>query len=54
MAGATETRIAHLLGEELPVRHPPGNLVVLSLLGAIGAVWLSMCLGQGALAVVGI
>jgi beta-lactamase regulating signal transducer with metallopeptidase domain len=54
MAGATETRIAHLLGEDLPVRHPPANLVVLSLLGAIGAVWLAMCLGQGALAVVGI
>jgi Zn-dependent protease with chaperone function len=54
MAGATETRIAHLLGEDLPVRRPPANLVVLSLLGTIGAVWLVMCLGQGALAVVGI
>jgi Zn-dependent protease with chaperone function len=54
MAGATETRIAHLLGEDLPVRRPPWSLVVLSLLGAIGAVWLVMCLGQAALAALGI
>jgi Zn-dependent protease with chaperone function len=54
MAGATETRIAHLLGEDLPAKRPPANLVLLSLLGAITAVWLVMCLGQGALAVVGI
>jgi Zn-dependent protease with chaperone function len=53
MAGATETRIAHLLGDDLPVRRPPANLVLLSLLGAIGAVWLVMCLGQPALAVIG-
>ena len=54
MGGATETRIAHLLGEDLPQRHPPRSLVVLSILGAIGAVWLVMCLGQGALAAIGI
>jgi BlaR1 peptidase M56 len=54
MAGATETRIAHLLGEDLPVRRPPVALVVLSLLGAIGAVWIVMCLGQGALAAIGV
>jgi Zn-dependent protease with chaperone function len=54
MAGATETRIAHLLGDDLPVRRPPANLVLLSLLGAVGAVWLVMCLGQPALAVIGI
>jgi Zn-dependent protease with chaperone function len=54
MAGATETRIAHLLGEDLPIRRPPTGLVVLSLLGAIGAVWLVMCLGQGALAAIGV
>ena len=53
MAGATETRIAHLLGDDLPVRRPPANLVMLSLLGAIGAVWLVMCLGQPALAALG-
>lgn len=53
MAGATETRLAHLLGEDLPVRRPPAGLVVLSLLGAIGAVWIVMCLGQGALAAIG-
>ncbi|WP_102143044.1 M56 family metallopeptidase [Mycobacterium hubeiense] len=53
MAGATETRIAHLLGEDLPIRRPPASLVVLSLLGAIGAVWIVMCLGQGALAAIG-
>jgi Zn-dependent protease with chaperone function len=54
MAGATETRIAHLLGEDLPVRRPPANLVMLSVLGAIAAVWLVMCLGQPALAVIGV
>jgi Zn-dependent protease with chaperone function len=54
MAGATEARIAHLLGEDLPIRRPPAGLVVLSLLGAIGAVWLVMCLGQGLLAAIGI
>jgi Zn-dependent protease with chaperone function len=54
MAGATEARIAHLLGDDLPIRRPPRSLVVLSLLGAIGAVWLVMCLGQGALAAIGI
>ena len=53
MAGATQSRIAHLLGEDLPRRRPPANLVAVSLLGAIGAVWLVMCLGQGALAAVG-
>jgi Zn-dependent protease with chaperone function len=53
MGGATETRIAHLLGEDLPIRRPPRSLVVLSLLGAVGAVWLVMCLGQGALAALG-
>jgi Zn-dependent protease with chaperone function len=54
MGGATEARIAHLLGEDLPARRPPAGLVALSLLGAIGAVWLVMCLGQGLLAVIGI
>jgi beta-lactamase regulating signal transducer with metallopeptidase domain len=54
MAGATETRIAHLLGEDLPIRRPPTTLIVLSLLGSIGAVWLVMCLGQGALAAIGV
>jgi beta-lactamase regulating signal transducer with metallopeptidase domain len=54
MAGATESRIAHLLGEDLPVQRPPTSLMVLSVLGAIGAVWLVMCLGQGILAVVGL
>jgi Zn-dependent protease with chaperone function len=54
MAGATEARIAHLLGEDLPDRRPPKSLVVLSILGAIGALWLVMCLGQGALAAIGV
>jgi Zn-dependent protease with chaperone function len=54
MGGATETRIAHLLGEDLPQRRPPRSLVVISLLGAVGAVWLVMCLGQGGLAALGI
>jgi Zn-dependent protease with chaperone function len=54
MGGATETRIAHLLGEDLPQRRPPRSLVVLSLLGAVGAVFLVMCLGQGVLAAIGI
>jgi len=54
MAGATEARIAHLLGEDLPVRRPPARLVVLSLLGAIGALWIVMCLGQGALTAIGV
>ena len=54
MAGATETRIAHLLGEDLPIRRPPASLVALSALGAIAAVWLVMCLGQGGLAMLGI
>ena len=53
MGGATETRIAHLLGDNLPVRRPPRSLVVLLLLGAIGAVWLVICFGQGALAAIG-
>lgn len=53
MAGATDARIAHLLGEELPIRRPPAALVALSVLGAIGAVWLVMCLGQGLFAVIG-
>lgn len=53
MGGATEARIANLLGDDLPVRRPPLSLVALSLLGAIVAVWLVMCLGQGALAAVG-
>ena len=54
MGGATQSRIAYLLGEDLPIRRPPRSLVVLSLLGAIGAVWLVMCLGQGAFAAVGV
>jgi Zn-dependent protease with chaperone function len=54
MAGTSATRVAHLLGEDLPVRRPPLILVVLSLLGAIGAVWIVMCLGQGALAAIGV
>jgi beta-lactamase regulating signal transducer with metallopeptidase domain len=54
MGGATETRIAHLLGDDLPIRRPPRSLVVLSLLGAVAAVWLVMCLGQAALAAIGI
>jgi Zn-dependent protease with chaperone function len=54
MAGATDVRIAHLLGEGLPLRRPPAGLVALSVLGAIGAVWLVMCLGQGLLAVIGL
>jgi Zn-dependent protease with chaperone function len=54
MAGATDARIAHLLGDELPTRRPPAGLVVVSLLGAIAAVWLVMCLGQGVLGVIGI
>jgi Zn-dependent protease with chaperone function len=54
MGGATQTRIAHLLGEDLPIRRPPPSLVVLSLLGAVGAVWLVMCLGQAALAALGL
>src|SRR5437764_355867 len=54
MAGATEARIAHLLDEDLPIRRPPAGLVALSLLGAIGAIWLVMCLGQGLLAMIGI
>ena len=53
MGGATETRIAHLLGDNLPVQRPPRSLVVLSLLGAVGAVWLVMWLDQGALAAFG-
>ncbi|MDT5057742.1 MAG: hypothetical protein QOF66_6108 [Mycobacterium sp.] len=53
LGGATETRIAHLLGDNLRVGRPPRSLVVLSLLGAVGAVWLVMCLGQGALAAIG-
>ncbi|MGH3677238.1 MAG: M56 family metallopeptidase [Mycobacterium sp.] len=54
MGGASETRIAHLLGEDIPIRRPPKSLVALSLLGAIAAVWLVMCLGQSALAAIGI
>ena len=54
IGGATETRIAHLLGEDLPQRRPPRSLEVLSLLGASAAVWLVMCLGQGGLAALGI
>jgi Zn-dependent protease with chaperone function len=54
MGGATEARIAHLLGEDLPIRRPPPSLVVPSLLGAVGAVWLVMCLGQAALAALGL
>ncbi|WP_353355907.1 hypothetical protein [Mycobacterium sp.] len=53
LGGATETRIAHLLGDNLRVGRPPRSLVVLSLLGAVGAVWLVMCLGQGAHAAIG-
>jgi hypothetical protein len=53
MGGATQARVAHLLGEDLPIRRPPPSLVALSLLGAIGAVWLVMCLGQGLLAAIG-
>jgi Zn-dependent protease with chaperone function len=53
IGGATEARVAHLLGEDLPIRRPPPSLVVLSLLGAVGAVWLVMCLGQGLLAATG-
>jgi BlaR1 peptidase M56 len=53
MAGVTQARIAHLLGEDLPIQRPPAGLVALSVLGAIGAVWLVMCLGQGALSAIG-
>lgn len=54
MAGATESRIAHLLGEDLPIRRPPAGLVVLSLLGAIGAIWIVMCLAQAGVTAIGI
>jgi hypothetical protein len=54
MGGATDARIAHLLGEDVPIRRPPASLVLLSLFGAIAAVWLVMCLGQAILAALGI
>jgi hypothetical protein len=46
MASATETRIAHLLGDDLPAKHPPTSPVMLSLLGATLAVWMVICLGH--------
>jgi Zn-dependent protease with chaperone function len=51
---ATDARIAQLAGDELPVRRPSRGQMIYSVLGFIGAVWLMMCLGQAALATVGI
>jgi hypothetical protein len=52
--GVTDIRVAQLLGDELPARRPAAALVILSVLGLIGAVWLAMCLAQSALAWAGL
>ncbi len=51
--GPTEARLAQLLGDGVPVRRPPMTHVALSLLGLVGAVWLTMCVGQIAVATLG-
>jgi Zn-dependent protease with chaperone function len=52
--GVTAARVAQLLGDDLPARRPAPALVILSVAGMIAAVWLTMCLGQTALAWAGL
>jgi beta-lactamase regulating signal transducer with metallopeptidase domain len=52
--GVTGARVAQLLGDDIPARRPAAALVILSLAGLITAVWLTMCLGQAALAWTGL
>jgi len=52
--GVTAARVAQLLGDELPAQRPAPALVFLSFAGLITAVWLTMCLGQAALAWAGL
>ncbi|MEV5570014.1 M48 family metalloprotease [Spirillospora sp. NPDC052269] len=47
--GATQARVAHLLGDEPPARRPSLRRFVASLLGLIGMVGLAMCLAQSLL-----
>jgi beta-lactamase regulating signal transducer with metallopeptidase domain len=49
--GATPARVAQLLGDDLPVHRPSPARVMASLLGAVLAVSLTMCLGQAVVAV---
>jgi Zn-dependent protease with chaperone function len=53
-SGGGAARVAQLLGDELPARRPAPALVILSVAGLIAAVWLTMCLGQAALAWAGL
>jgi hypothetical protein len=48
--GATQARVAQLLGDEVPVRRPSLASVVASLLGLVLTVNLAMCLGQAVFA----
>jgi Zn-dependent protease with chaperone function len=52
--GATDARVAQLLGEDPPTRRPTSAHVIFSALGLIAAMWLAMCLGQATLAQLGL
>lgn len=44
--GATEARVAQLLGDDLPIRRPSTARILITLLGLVLAVSLAMCIGQ--------
>lgn len=50
--GSADIRVAQLLGDDLPARRPSAAVLITSLAGLTGAVWLAMCLGQAVLAAV--
>jgi Zn-dependent protease with chaperone function len=52
--GATNARIAQLLGDDPPARRPTPAHMIFSALGLLAAIWLAMCLGQAALTQLGL
>lgn len=52
--GATDARIAQLLGDHIPIPRPTPAQVITTLGGLVTAIWLTMCLTQAALAHLGL
>jgi Zn-dependent protease with chaperone function len=48
-SGAPQARVAQILGDPVPARRPSTWIVVLSIAGFAGAVWLTHCLAGGML-----